>query len=224
GAASAAHQTSATLFASRVTFVGKFLFKAMEKRIELERGKNDPAKIKKLFLDNSQSTTSIAGLLDEFVNLTVLSMNNVGLTSLKGFPRLPNLVKLKLSDNRISSGLEILLGCPNLVHLDLSGNRITELSDMEPLQNLTNLKNLDLYNCDVTAADGYREKVFDMLQNLEVLDGYNKLDEESDGGSYEADEVADEDEEEFSDEDDDYRGDKRKRDVADVGDKEDYED
>ena len=66
--------------------------------------------IKKLFLDNSQSTTSIAGLLDEFVNLTVLSMNNVGLTSLKGFPRLPNLIKVKI----------ILLVCWLNVHVACS--------------------------------------------------------------------------------------------------------
>ena len=38
-----------------------------------------------------------------------------------------------MSDNRISSGLEILVDCPNLIHLDLSGNRIADLSTLEPL-------------------------------------------------------------------------------------------
>lgn len=55
--------------------------------------------IKELNLDNCRST-SIVGLTDEFCNLEVLSLINVGLTSLKGFPKLPNLRKLELSDNR----------------------------------------------------------------------------------------------------------------------------
>lgn len=55
--------------------------------------------IKELNLDNSRST-SIVGLTDEFTNLETLSLINVGLISLKGFPKLPNLKKLELSDNR----------------------------------------------------------------------------------------------------------------------------
>lgn len=55
--------------------------------------------IKELNLDNCRSS-SINGLTDEFVNLESLSLINVGLVSLKGFPKLPNLKKLELSDNR----------------------------------------------------------------------------------------------------------------------------
>lgn len=55
--------------------------------------------IVELNLDNCRST-SIVGLTDEFVNLESLSMINVGLVSLKGFPKLPKLKKLELSDNR----------------------------------------------------------------------------------------------------------------------------
>jgi hypothetical protein len=46
-----------------------------------------------LNLDNCRST-SIVGLSDEFTNLESLSLINVGLTSLKGFPKLPNLKKV----------------------------------------------------------------------------------------------------------------------------------
>lgn len=52
--------------------------------------------IKELNLDNSRST-SIVGLTEEFVNLESLSLINVGLTTLKGFPKLPNLKKVGLS-------------------------------------------------------------------------------------------------------------------------------
>lgn len=51
--------------------------------------------IKELNLDNSRST-SIVGLTEEFVNLESLSLINVGLTTLKGFPKLPNLKKVRL--------------------------------------------------------------------------------------------------------------------------------
>lgn len=55
--------------------------------------------ITELNLDNCRST-NIVGLTDEYTALETLSLINVGLTSLKGFPKLPNLKKLELSDNR----------------------------------------------------------------------------------------------------------------------------
>lgn len=55
--------------------------------------------IKEICLDNCRSPT-IVGLDESFVNLEVLSMINIGLTTLKGFPKLPNLKRLELSDNR----------------------------------------------------------------------------------------------------------------------------
>lgn len=49
--------------------------------------------IKELVLDNCRST-HIVGLTDEFVALESLSLINVGLTSLKGFPKLSSLKKV----------------------------------------------------------------------------------------------------------------------------------
>jgi hypothetical protein len=49
--------------------------------------------IKELNLDNCRAT-QIAGLTDAFVNLSSLSLINVGLTTLKGFPNLPALKKV----------------------------------------------------------------------------------------------------------------------------------
>lgn len=50
-------------------------------------------------MDNCRSQT-IVGLDDSFCNLEVLSMINIGLTTLKNFPKLPKLKRLELSDNR----------------------------------------------------------------------------------------------------------------------------
>jgi len=169
----------------------------MEKRIELEKRGRTPDQIKELNLDNCRSTT-IVGLNDEFVGLESLSLINVGLTSLKGFPKLPNLRKLELSDNRISSGLNALHGSTKLTSLNLSGNKIRDLETLEPLKEFKMLRSLDLFNCDVTTRDDYREKVFQLLTSLKYLDGYDCDDREA-----EDDELNGNDEDEDSDPDDD---------------------
>ncbi len=46
-------------------------------------------------------------------------------------------------------------------------------------KDLANLKSLDLFNCEVTNAEDYREKVFELLPNLKFLDGYDKDDNEA---------------------------------------------
>jgi hypothetical protein len=44
-----------------------------------------------LNLDNCRTTGQVEGLTESFINLDYLSLNNAGLTSLKNFPKLPNL-------------------------------------------------------------------------------------------------------------------------------------
>lgn len=176
----------------------------MKKRIELELRGRDPATIKELNLDSCRAQ-QLDGLSDSFKSLEILSLINVGLTTLKGFPKLDSLRKLELSDNRISSGLENLLATPNLTHLNLSGNKIKELAELSPLAALKNLRNLDLFNCEVTKVDQYRENVFKLLPDLKYLDGFNaesQEDEEDDeyGGSEDDDSDDDDDEEDEVDE------------------------
>ncbi len=45
-------------------------------------------------------------------------------------------------------------------------------------QNLKNLKSLDLYSCEVSTLDDYREGVFELLPQLTYLDGYDQEDNE----------------------------------------------
>lgn len=101
----------------------------------------------------------------------MLSLINVGLTSLKGFPKLPNLQRLELSDNRISNGLNLLQSSPKLQNLNLSGNRISDLETLQPLKEFKHLKNLDLFNNVATSIEGYRQKVFGLIKSLKYLDG-----------------------------------------------------
>ncbi|KAL4706614.1 hypothetical protein ACJJTC_009026 [Scirpophaga incertulas] len=180
----------------------------MEKRVALElRGRN-PSQVKELNLDNCRST-NIVGLTDEYTNLEILSLNNVGLTTLKGFPALPKLRKLELSDNRISNGLNFLNGCKKLTHLNLSGNKIKDLDTLKPLEEFANLKNLDLFNNEVTSIDDYRSKVFALHPSLKYLDGFDKEDREAEdsdeeeemNGNNDSDEESSDVEEEEEDED-----------------------
>jgi len=160
---------------------------AMEKRIELERRGKTPKQVKELILDNTRAT-QVEGLNEEYTSLESLSLINVGLTSLKGFPKLPALKRLDLGDNRISSGLAVLQGSPMLTHLNLSGNRIKDLETLEPLKNLSSLGNLDLFNnpCS-TDEDEFRKKVFEMLPSLKYLDSADVNNEEVDDSDIEND-------------------------------------
>lgn len=45
-------------------------------------------------------------------------------------------------------------------------------------QNLKNLKSLDLYSCEVSTANDYRDNVFEMLPQLQYLDGFDQDDNE----------------------------------------------
>jgi len=187
--------------------ISKFGYLIMEKRIELEKRGRPAEEILELNLDNCRAT-QIEGLTEDFKALESLSLINVGLTTLKGFPSLPNLRKLELSDNRISSGLNLLQGCSKLTHLNLSGNKIRDIETLEPLKNLPELKNLDLFNCEVTNMEDYRDQVFELLDGLQYLDGYDREnqeleDEEEEDGEVDGDEDVDEEDDDEDDDDDD---------------------
>ncbi|XP_040908849.1 acidic leucine-rich nuclear phosphoprotein 32 family member E isoform X1 [Toxotes jaculatrix] len=153
----------------------------MKKRITLELRSRNPAEIAELVVDNSRSADGeVEGLTDEFTELEFLSMVNVGLSSLAKLPSLPKLRKLELSDNNLSGSLETLSEkCPNLTYLNLSGNKIKELSNVEALQNLKSLQSLDLFNCEITSLEDYRESVFELLPQVTYLDGFDQEDNEA---------------------------------------------
>uniref|UniRef100_A0A3B5LGP2 Acidic leucine-rich nuclear phosphoprotein 32 family member n=1 Tax=Xiphophorus couchianus TaxID=32473 RepID=A0A3B5LGP2_9TELE len=187
----------------------------MKKRVSLELRHRSPAEVQELVLDNCRSSEGkIEGITEEFSNLELLSLINVGLTSVADIPKLDKLKKLELSDNRISGGLEVLAErLVNLTHLNLSGNKFKDISTLEPLKKLPQLKSLDLFNCEVTNLGDYRDSIFSLLPQLTYLDGYDADDCEASDSDGEADAVDDEglcedDEEDVvAKEDDDDSGD-----------------
>ncbi|XP_062278060.1 acidic leucine-rich nuclear phosphoprotein 32 family member E-like [Scomber scombrus] len=187
----------------------------MKKRISLELSNRKPAEVVELVVDNCRSSDGeVEGLTEEFSELEILSMVDIGLTSLSKLPSLPKLRKLEVSDNTISGGLDTLAEkCPNLTYLNLSGNKIKELSAIEVLQNLKNLTSLDLYSCEVSALEEYRDGVFELLPQLTFLDGYDQEDNEvpdSEADNDDEDEAGppgvDDDDDEDDDEDEGSEG------------------
>jgi len=178
----------------------------MKKRVTAELKNRKPAEIVEMIVDNCPSTDGeVEGLTDEYTDLQLLSMVNAGLNSLAKLPKLPKLRKLELSDNTITGGLDTLVEkCPNLTYLNLGGNKVKELSAVKPLQNLRNLRSLDLYSCEVSTLEDYRDSVFELLPQIVFLDGYDQEDneapesEEDNGphGGHDDDEDDDEDDEE----------------------------
>ncbi|XP_039614118.1 acidic leucine-rich nuclear phosphoprotein 32 family member B isoform X2 [Polypterus senegalus] len=201
----------------------------MKKRIHLELRNRTPSDVRELVLDNCRSNDGkIEGLTSEFVNLEFLSLINVGLTSVSDLPKLAQLKKLELSDNKISGGLDVLAeNLSNLTHLNLSGNKLRDISTLEPLKKLDNLKSLDLFNCEVTNLNDYRESVFKLLPHLTYLDGYDIEDKEASDseGEVDGDGVDDDDEEgeDEEDEDDEEDGEEEDFDEDDDDDDEDEE-
>ncbi|XP_076701896.1 acidic leucine-rich nuclear phosphoprotein 32 family member B isoform X4 [Callospermophilus lateralis] len=172
--------------------------------LSAELARPTPRRVRELVLDNCKSNDGkIEGLTAEFVNLEFLSLINVGLISVSNLPKLPKLKKLELSDNRIYGGLDMLAEkLPNLTHLNLSGNKLKDISTLEPLKKLDCLKSLDLFNCEVTNLNDYRESVFRLLPQLTYLDGYDREDGEAPDSDAEVDGVDEEEEDEGEDEED----------------------
>ncbi|XP_018591117.1 acidic leucine-rich nuclear phosphoprotein 32 family member B isoform X1 [Scleropages formosus] len=194
----------------------------MKKRIHLELRNRTPSDVRELVLDNCRSNEGkIEGLTPEFVNLEFLSLINVGLISVSNLPKLGKLKKLELSDNRISGGLDVLAEkLPNLTHLNLSGNKLKDISTLEPLKKLENLKSLDLFNCEVTNLNDYRESVFKLLPQLTYLDGYDIEDHEASDSDGEVDGDGVDDEE---DEEEEGEGEEEEDEDGEDGEEEDFE-
>lgn len=67
------------------------------------------------------------------------------------------------------------------------------------------MKSLDLFNCEITNLEDYTESIFELLQQITYLDGFDQEDNEAPDSEeeYDDDEDGDEDEE---DEDEDEAG------------------
>lgn len=152
-------------------------FLTMDNRICLEKQDKRNDQLIELILDRCVASR-ITGLTEDFKSLEFLSIIAVGLETLDGFPKLPNLIKLDLCDNKLTGGLDVLVGCPKLKYSDLSGNNIEDFDVLEPLKHFQSLTNLYLYNNAIAKVNDYKNRVFNLLPNLHCLDGCDRTGEQ----------------------------------------------
>ena len=193
-----------------------------EKYLQDTFGEHEPREIEELVFDDhwkdkESFTEDEKKALEKYVNLIHLSLNNIGLKSLKNLPRIKGLYYLSLNNNDLSGDDFDLLTTlyPNLEKLKISGNII------EKIDNLLKLKPLKLRKIEVKenpfsiGNDKYKNKLFDMLPSLKIIDqsdkygeeiettDYKNEEEENEGSEFaEEEEVADKEEEDGEEEDD----------------------
>lgn len=147
-------------------------------------------------------------ILQGFTSLTKLTCNQTGLASLENFPSCNTLKVLELTDNHIRNNLQVLCEvCPNVRRLELGGNHIDKFEDLQPLEKLPFLEQLGLDMNPLSTNNSYKQKVWEILPNLKVLDGCDREGNEIDINTDDDEGVESEDEEEDSGIDDNEDGD-----------------
>lgn len=107
------------------------------------------------------------------------------------------LFQLQLADNKITGKLDLLTIYENLIRLDICNNPIESINELKPLvesickqqAGLKNLTELSVIGCNF-AKGNYRDKIFQLLPNLKLVDNYDV------NGEF----IAEEDEEDEEDE------------------------
>jgi len=169
----------------------------------LQGGYADRQDVQDLTLDDSFFSEDVEGL-DGLNELKSLSMIKCGIKNLEDLPRLPELRKLTLSQNRIAGGLSaIARACPKLEQLILCDNKITNVEEFRALVQLKDLVRIDAEGCNV---DGI-EDIFEMFPSgqMQNVNGMNEKGDEiySEDEVTDSDDDDDDDEEEEEDDDDD---------------------
>eukprot|EP00922_Rhytidocystis_sp_ex-Travisia-forbesii_P052111 GHVS01077351.1.p1 GENE.GHVS01077351.1~~GHVS01077351.1.p1 ORF type:complete len:275 (+),score=89.77 GHVS01077351.1:293-1117(+) len=142
-------------------------------------------------------TDDDTSFLAKFKKLRCLSCIQTGLLTVKGFPCLPNLHVLDLSDNRIAGDLGHLVAMfPNITTLNIGGNKLDNISRLEPLKKLSGLEYLCVEMNPLAESGKHHSEVFKMLPQLVAVDGLDK-----DGKEVEEKEDEYEDDDEDEDED-----------------------
>lgn len=166
----------------------------------------------------SEFTPELKKKLESIEGISTLSLNNCKLKSLNNFPNLPSLIRLELMNNSFpASDLKHIAALADLQSLSISDNTINVAEDLSPLSNLP-LAQLDISGTPLAEQADYRDKVFKLFKDLQILDNKDK---EGNDVEYEDDEEYDDEEEGDEDLEDDEEG---FEDDEEEDDEEDFED
>ena len=181
-------------------------------------GKHEPKEIEELNLDKfSENIKSLEPYhkegLELYNNLIHLSLNDLGLENLSNFPEIKCLMILSLKNNKLKGDDfdTIPKLYPNLYKLKISFNQINSIDKLSCLNQLQ-LKKLEVKENPFTKNDDeYRDKIYEMIPSLIIVDQMQKNGQEIDTSDYgnesssfneEEEEEGDDNDEEDSDESD----------------------
>jgi hypothetical protein len=195
-----------------------------QKSLQEKLGEHKPTEVDELILDDLYTnliefTTDHKKTLELYNNLLHLSLNGLGLKSLKNFPKIPELRILEIRHNNLNGVdfKELMNLYPQLYKLKVGENPVKSLDVFKPFISYPSLKKLELIDTEVTKKETYRDELFKLLKDVEVIDKMNREGDEIDSTIY------DEEGDEF--EEDDFEGDEDFEDEEDIDDdEEDFDD
>jgi hypothetical protein len=184
------------------------------KNLQNKLGKHSPKEIDELILDyfwtNKKSLTKDEKSgLEQYKNLVHLSLSNIGLKSLENFPCIKDLYYLSIKNNELNGNDFDLIPklFPGLKKLKISGNKIEKINNLEKLRSLK-LRKIEVKDNPFCIGNKtYKNKLFNMIPSLEIVDQEDERGEEIETTDYhnEQDELEDDEdyiEEEEEDNDD----------------------
>ena len=185
-------------------------------------GEHEPKEIEELILDDlfkdcDELTEEHKIALEQYSNLIHLSINGLGLKTLKNFPCIPNLYILQVKNNKLTGEDfdEILKLYPGLYKLKVSNNLIESINVFAPLEK-SKIKKIEIEDNPVNLNDKYREELFNIMPNLisinrkkkdgELLEStiYNEGSENSDEDDYDGEDEEYEEKEDENDEEESF--------------------
>jgi hypothetical protein len=175
--------------------------------LQITFGKHVPTEYEELNLDdfwkNKHSLTKDEKVaLEEYKNLIILSLNNIGLSSLENFPAIKNLYYLSLKNNELNGDDFDLIPklFPNLKKLKISGNNIEKINNLYKLRNLK-LRKIEVKENPFSVGNKkYKNKLMDLLPTLEIIDQEDNVGERVETTDYHNEEKELEDDEDYKDE------------------------
>lgn len=158
---------------------------------------------------------------EQYENLEFVNFAECGVKSIEApFPALLKCGALLFSNNALSNdAIGTVVNLANLESLAFDGNQITSLDNFSLLAGLSKLREISLADCPVAQEDGYREKLFSLLPQVQIIDDVDR-----EGNVIELDESEDEFDSEDSDISDDGEGSEDFAGLEDIEGSEDGED
>ena len=167
-------------------------------------GEHEPKEIEELILDDlfkdcDELSEEHKEALELYSNLIHLSINGLGLKSLKNFPCIPNLYILQVKNNKLTGEdfKDLLKLYPGLYKLKISGNLIKTLNIFAPLEK-SKIRKIEIEENPINENNiKLKEDLFKIMPNLisinrekrdgEILEStnYNENSENSDEEDYE---------------------------------------